>query len=153
MSLRLCQVLCTCTSLAPLRFETTPDNETVVYEGGAVTLECVASGNPPPTRTRWFVNNTEITEGVSNDGTNLTLSNIEPNDTGIYQCVAENSNETIAAYTYLLVQCELIELSPYAVPPSTFVIVCLFVFVTLLTVSLLVNQNCKLIKYICKCSC
>ena len=91
---------------APLRFESTPYNQTTVYIGDQVLLECVASGNPAPGPIRWLRNNSEIPTNVNGS---LTLSNIQPNDTAIYQCVTEINEypfTSIAAYTYLLVQCE-----------------------------------------------
>ena len=91
---------------APLRFESTPYNQTTVYVGDQVTLECVASGNPAPGLIIWLRNNTEI---PTNGNSSLTLSNIQPDDTAIYQCVTEINEypfTSIAAYTYLLVHCE-----------------------------------------------
>ena len=91
---------------APLRFESTPYNQTTVYVGDQVMLECVAGGNPVPGPIRWLKNNTNVS---TNGNGILTLSNIQPNDTAIYQCVTEINKypfTSIAAYTYLLVQCE-----------------------------------------------
>ena len=85
----------------------TPDNETMVIRGQSVSLTCVASGNPAPGPIQWFRNNTKL----STEGNTLTLTNVQPTDTAIYQCTAQLEvapYTSIAAYTYLNVQCKLI---------------------------------------------
>ena len=93
-----------------MRFDSTPNNETTVISGDDVTLECVANGNPAPYPITWLQNNTEIitSDGIVINETSLTLYNAQPNDTAIYQCVAMTTRERISAYTYLIVECELI---------------------------------------------
>lgn len=96
--------------IAPLRFDTTPLNETVISEGDMLTLDCVATGNPAP-KIMWFINNTEVPEemvSTTDNGTSrLTISNIQPSDSAIYQCTAMTTQESISTYTYVLVECKL----------------------------------------------
>ena len=65
---------------------------------------CQAEGYPPPKLT-WIrlvsplpVGKTEVKEG------NLTIMNLRPVDSGLYQCVATNSMETKKATMNLFVQ-------------------------------------------------
>ena len=77
-----------------------------------VTFTCNATGNPPP-KISWTANaspinarhNWKFTFSVNN--TQLTVTNVNRNDSGEYRCVANNSlgNATSDA-AYLNVQCK-----------------------------------------------
>ena len=83
-------------------------------------MTCVASGNPAPS-IDWYINGTlmtsreSVTTGLNTTST-ITLNNVQPNNTGIYQCVAVGgvvsgvgvaSFNGITSSTYLLVRCKL----------------------------------------------
>ncbi|XP_075918353.1 neuronal cell adhesion molecule-like [Petromyzon marinus] len=70
-----------------------------------VELTCRASGIPTPT-IRWFINGVPIDEapevlGRRVDGDSLTLTWLEEEDTGVYQCEASNRHGTILANAYV----------------------------------------------------
>ena len=75
-------------------FEIKPKNETV-NEGGNVTFQCNATGNPSPTLS-WTKNgNAIINQSFNNivlteDSQTLTINNAQRNDAGIYICDATN---------------------------------------------------------------
>nr|CAH7717531.1 unnamed protein product [Callosobruchus chinensis] len=74
-----------------------PDNEvpeSMIKEGGNITLRCKATGVPEPTVTwrREDGNNIIMRSDVlrSYEGEVLTLTNIQRNDMGAYLCIAMN---------------------------------------------------------------
>ena len=86
-------------------------------------MTCVAKGNPAPS-IDWYINGTlmmsseSVTDGL-NTTSNITINNVQPNSTGIYQCVAVGgvvsgvgvaSFNGITSSTYLLVRCKLKQL-------------------------------------------
>ena len=86
-------------------------------------MTCVARGNPAPS-IDWYINGTlmmsseSVTDGL-NTTSNITINNVQPNSTGIYQCVAVGgvvsgvgvaSFNGITSSTYLLVRCKLKQL-------------------------------------------
>ena len=70
-----------------------------VYKGETRSMECRATGQPPPTY-RWLVNGESIENfderryRVSKNGEQLTVNNIMLIDQQIYQCQAENDYGT-----------------------------------------------------------
>ena len=110
----------------PPQFLTVPDNETIVSINDNVKMTCVARGNPTPS-IYWYINGTNRTMMMSSESvtdgltttSNITLNNVQPNSTGIYQCVAVGgvvsgvgvaSFNGITSSTYLLVRCKLKQL-------------------------------------------
>ena len=96
---------------AGLLFDSAPYNETLVTRGNDITISCDVSGNPAPYPIQWLRNDTLITptnENIVINNGSITLFNAQPNDTAIYQCVAMTTTERISAYTYLIVECELL---------------------------------------------
>ncbi|XP_042230990.1 hemicentin-1-like isoform X2 [Homarus americanus] len=64
-----------------------------VMEGGHAALEChLVKGSPPPTR-QWFLGKDlhRPQHTVLGDGEKLVITGAEVKDSGVYQCVAENS--------------------------------------------------------------
>ena len=68
--------------------ETTVDRERLVG-GGSVTYTCVVEGVPPPIPT-WYYNGGDLPEGVSMNGEELTISDPQVGQSGIYQSVITN---------------------------------------------------------------
>nr|XP_018668081.2 hemicentin-1 [Ciona intestinalis] len=69
-------------------------NNVTVTLGGAVTITCDASGDPPPTIV-WLKNGTPLFGSdesitISEDGTSLSMSEAVESDRGQYSCVASN---------------------------------------------------------------
>ena len=73
-------------------FTERPQNKTKT-EGENVTLSCNATGNPAPsiswTKDRSAVNFLKIS--LSSDNKQLTITNVNRDDSGDYRCVANNS--------------------------------------------------------------
>ena len=100
-----------CPCLDPLSISTHPQN-TTDKEGATVTLSCNVTGNPTPTIT-WLKNGSPInTSGNSRisfteQNAKLIITKVSREDSGEYQCVANNSlgNVTSRAAT-LDVQCK-----------------------------------------------
>jgi hypothetical protein len=87
--------------LFPLRFTSSLIPETIVTRGDNVTLTCTAEGNPPPSII-WLSNTSIISSGPS-----FTLTNVQPSDSGIYQCLAQlavHPFNSITSLTYLNIQ-------------------------------------------------
>ena len=80
-----------CCSLVPPVITTTP-SDAVVYTGDPYTVQCGATGVPAPV-IYYFFNATNITTGVPgvtvNNGT-LTIASVTHDNTGPYQCFANN---------------------------------------------------------------
>ena len=79
------------------RFITDPVASQEVVTNGEFSLTCRAEGFPRPSII-WFMNNTMISDGVSdvNDSitvitSTLTISNANFNDSGMYHCQAMSS--------------------------------------------------------------
>ena len=97
-------------------FFTHPQSETK-KEGENTSLSCNATGNPKPTIS-WYKDDTKINAGadsrvsISEDDTQLTITNVSRNDDGQYTCVASNSlgNSTSNSAT-LTVQCKYLACS------------------------------------------
>ena len=81
-----------CCSLVPPAITSTP-SDAVVYTGDPYTVQCGATGVPAPV-IYYFFNATNITTGVPgvtvNNGT-LTIASVTHNNTGPYQCFANNT--------------------------------------------------------------
>ena len=69
-----------------------PQNKTVT-ERENVTLSCNASGNPTPSIS-WTKDGTALNSpriSLSSDNKQLTITNVNRDDSGDYRCVANNS--------------------------------------------------------------
>ena len=69
-----------------------------VLTGTEVEFTCVTSGSPPPDIT-WFFNGEQL-EGDERrmiDGGTLTIPSSMPEDSGMYQCLAENPSGSQSA--------------------------------------------------------
>ena len=94
---------------------------TVITEGDTTTITCEAVGYPPPTIVWSGVNETSsYTIPVNNSvsvptgngnvtsvSVNLTLTNANREDTGLYECSASNSVGSDNRNTSVTVQCKL----------------------------------------------
>uniref|UniRef100_T1JF76 Protein sidekick n=1 Tax=Strigamia maritima TaxID=126957 RepID=T1JF76_STRMM len=93
-------------SLKPY-FEVFPKEETKADYGSSVLLPCKAGGRPKPS-IKWFLNAEPIAamdDRLSlQEDCALVINNLRMNDTGIYQCFAENSAGEIAASTWLKIK-------------------------------------------------
>ena len=92
----------------------------VTAEGGNIVITCEALGYPPPTivwsrsngalSDRMIVNDSVIIPtgngNVSRVGVNLTLTNADREDTGLYQCTASNSVGSDTGNVSIIVQCK-----------------------------------------------
>ena len=91
----------------PLKFNIRPRN-TYVNIGNDVTLECNVYGIPGPT-IEWYHDGEAIEPGdifeVSPTGS-LTIKQAITEDSGIYQCVADNTVENLQALAQLIVVAE-----------------------------------------------
>jgi len=100
----------------------------VITEGDTTTITCEAVGYPPPT-TVWSrlngtssytipVNNSvSVLTGsgnVTSVSVNLTLTNANREDTGLYECSASNSVGSDNRNTSVTVQCKLIKYYTYS---------------------------------------
>ena len=88
-----------------------PPSNSSILEGDNVTFECRTTSEPLHT-VQWFFEDTPIdTNGVkyrvsSNEGTygDLTVFDVELNDTGSYTCTVNNTHGIDTASAYLQVQ-------------------------------------------------
>ena len=95
---------------------------TVITEGDTTTITCEAIGYPPPT-IEWSRTSGTLSDRVlvsdsvsapvgrgnaSSVTVNLTLTNANREDTGLYECSASNSVGSTTRNTSVTVQCELI---------------------------------------------
>ena len=76
-----------CFSVAPN--VTSRQCPTVVNEGNDVTLYCVATGNPVPSITWIRLSTGEVT--IVSNSNSLVFAAINRNESGLYQCIANNS--------------------------------------------------------------
>ncbi|XP_033624352.1 neogenin-like isoform X13 [Asterias rubens] len=110
------------TALVPLKFNIRPRN-TYVNIGNDVTLECNVYGIPGPT-IEWYHDGEAIEPGdifeVSPTGS-LTIKQAITEDSGIYQCVADNTVENLQALAQLIVVAEGIVI-PTRLPVTSAVI-------------------------------
>ena len=72
-----------------------PEDERDALTGVPQTFTCSVSGNSIPTL-EWYFNGTMI-EGDEIDGQRLTISSPVEEDSGMYQCFAENESGTVFA--------------------------------------------------------
>ena len=88
--------------------------EKTVKEGQTAVLKCEADGYPPP-RVTWSRKRLPLPAGrhVTGPSKALILKNLEPEDTGIYSCSAENLLGSVNASVQLTVQCEFHEVSSF----------------------------------------
>ena len=110
-------------SVVPPTFTNSLDNITstiATIEGGYIVLTCGAIGYPPPTiiwskangvlSDRMTVNDSVIVPtgygNVSSVSVNLTLTNAYREDTGLYQCTANNSVGNDTGNISITVQCK-----------------------------------------------
>ena len=94
-----------------------PQN-TEVLVGEGVTLECSATGHPPPQIT-WTRGDrspvpTDPRVSITPSG-GLYIQNVEQEDSGEYTCVASNTVDSIHATAFIIVQGEA---RPRGAPPS-----------------------------------
>ncbi|XP_022084069.1 neogenin-like isoform X5 [Acanthaster planci] len=105
------------TALVPLKFNIQPVN-TYTNVGSSVTLNCNAYGIPGPTTT-WYKEGEELEPGdiyLVSAGS-LTIEQVIQEDSGIYQCVADNRLENIQAAAELIVLREGVPIPTR--PPTT----------------------------------
>ena len=84
----------------PAVIDNPPENERDILTGVRQTFPCSVSGNPPP-KLKWYFNGAMI-EGddqrvIDMDGQRLTISSPVEEDSGMYQCFAENESGTVFA--------------------------------------------------------
>ena len=78
---------------------------TVVNESNAATLYCSATGNPVPS-IKWIRRNAGEVTVVSNNSS-LEFEAINRNESGLYQCIANNSIGNDSKNCAVDVQCKL----------------------------------------------
>ncbi|XP_019856078.1 PREDICTED: receptor-type tyrosine-protein phosphatase delta-like isoform X2 [Amphimedon queenslandica] len=92
------------------------ESETILPVGDSVVLSCTVTGSPAP-MIRWYRDGSIMNDGIATatEGliiqSNLTLANLQQNQTGVYQCVFVSPGvggvayfNSIVSSTYLLVQ-------------------------------------------------
>ena len=101
---------------------TSPSENTIIVttEGDNTTITCEALGYPPPTIV-WSKTNGTLSDkvlvsdsdsvptgngNVSRVSVNLTLTNANREETGLYQCTASNSNGNDIRTAMITVQCK-----------------------------------------------
>ena len=80
-------------SLVPPHFISVPTSETLLI-GSRLEWRCEATGNPKPSVT-WMKNGQKLESNldtlIMNNGTRLTVTNVDPSQSGQYTCKANNS--------------------------------------------------------------
>ncbi|XP_058452453.1 basement membrane-specific heparan sulfate proteoglycan core protein isoform X2 [Malaya genurostris] len=90
--------------IAPMRPDlTTPlvkalDNKHTIVQGTDYTITCEATGNPHPT-VKWTLSGKSFSPNVQQSGNTLRILNAQPENGGVYICVAENSEGMDRSYT------------------------------------------------------
>jgi len=91
---------------APPHFTLTPEEVVYVSLGDPIILSCLAEGTPIP-EILWLRENQLVTPSaslaVTNDGTELRISNLRQEDIGDYTCSAENGQGTVRHTTKLVI--------------------------------------------------
>ena len=86
-------------TLAPPRFVVTPEEIIYVNIGDAIILNCQADGTPKP-EIVWFKDEHPVDlippTGIFNEGTELRIGQIKPEDIGDYTCIARNGEGQIS---------------------------------------------------------
>ena len=84
--------------------------------GESVKLRCEVSGDPPPTRFRWYKNEAPVLEekgrvvvkkyrsGSSVQGSRLRISDVDVHDTGYYKCEASNGVDRVESTGIVIVR-------------------------------------------------
>ena len=80
----------------------TPIQNKTVTEGDNVTLNCMASGTPPPT-VSWV----KVSSGQRLNRSELVLTNINRSEAGEYRCDASNECGNASETASIDVQCKL----------------------------------------------
>ncbi|MPC17029.1 Inactive tyrosine-protein kinase transmembrane receptor ROR1 [Portunus trituberculatus] len=90
--------------------------------GDNVRLKCEFTGDPPPSRFKWYKNEAPVIEekgrvnirkyklkadGVPIYGTKLTIKDLEIHDKGFYRCEASNGDEKVESTGILMVKLEM----------------------------------------------
>ncbi|XP_047517087.1 fasciclin-2-like isoform X2 [Pieris napi] len=68
--------------------------ENIAYEGASISMECIASGTPPPEYSWKKIYKNAHVDGKPNYKQTLNkieFENVDKNDTGIYECTASNT--------------------------------------------------------------
>ena len=76
----------------PAVIDNPPEDERDVLTGDTQTFTCSVSGNPMPTL-EWYFNG----DMIDVDRQTLTISSPVEEDSGMYQCFAENESGTVFA--------------------------------------------------------
>ena len=91
---------------APPHFTVTPKEVEYVSLGDPIILNCLAVGTPVP-EILWLRDSqlvqTSASLAVTNDGTELRISNIRQEDIGDYTCSADNGQGTVRHTTKLII--------------------------------------------------
>ena len=99
-------LICILGIAAPPHFTLTPEEVVYVSLGDPIILSCLAEGTPVP-EILWLRDNQLVTPSaslaVTNDGTELRISNIRQEDIGDYTCSAENGQGTVRHTTKLVI--------------------------------------------------
>lgn len=86
-----------------------PEPETVSELGHDVILPCQATGQPLPNikwiRNSLIVGNQPVDRYEQLENGSLRISNLKAEDSGIFQCLIENSAGDASVYTWLHVKC------------------------------------------------
>ena len=107
-----------CFVVPPAITDPLENNVTIIIEETDATITCTAIGYPPPTIvwSRTGGGEVSVSDSVSvptgngnvtSVSVNLTLTNTSREETGLYQCYANNSVDSVTRNTTVTVQCKL----------------------------------------------
>ncbi len=84
--------------------------------GDSIKLRCEVSGDPPPTRFRWYKNEAPVLEekgrvvvrkyrsGSSIHGSRLRITDVDVHDTGYYKCEVSNGVDRVESTGIVIVR-------------------------------------------------
>ncbi|KAG8568268.1 hypothetical protein GDO81_013941 [Engystomops pustulosus] len=109
----------TVTVLAPPFIYQPPEDQSVLL-GSEVTFICESQGNPPPNIT-WFHNSKKVSPSSRQNllGSKLHISNAMGEDSGMYQCMADNGVGVVQSAARLRIQSESGSRPSIVSPPTS----------------------------------